>query len=487
MIQAGGTNLPAKDAKERGREASLSLFSRRFAAFFTERGLDPSCPALVAYSGGPDSTALLALLVRLGAGPLVACHVDHGIRAEAERRAEREIVTLTADMLGVPLLVADIRPGAVESRARRLGSGLEAAARWYRQRALGSRLRERGLGRLYLGHTADDSLESLLMGFLGGAGPAGLKGIPAVSGRLVRPLSGFGKKEILSWLEAEGLPYSTDSSNSDLSLRRNRVRGLLVPLLDREFAGWRKALESGAHRYRLDEELLSGLTEPIRFLASDDGSLVTQADTLLEAPPALAFRALVAAYARLDLERPERGRFAGGRVPSRMVLRALETIGKGRSYSAHGLELLRDSSQLRLRPALDFGGRDGYFVVIEEKDVGKGRELLPGLHLETDWDRATAPRGIIEGCFEFPVILRNRRPGDRLAQESGSKSVDELLAEWRVPLRLRDRVPVVQDRRGLVALLGSGFPGGRDRHRAASVPITPDARSLVIELKGERA
>jgi tRNA(Ile)-lysidine synthase len=409
--------------------------------------------------------------------------VDHGLRPEAERGAERELVTSQASRLGVALEIVEIGPGLVAGRAAKLGCGIEAAARWYRRRSLLARASEFGCERIYLGHNADDSLESSLMGMLGGAGSAGLRGILPVAGPFVRPLSGLRKDEILRYLEELHLPYSLDSTNRDLSIRRNRIRSLLVPLLDAEFQGWRSGLHTAAKKAAMDEEALGECALALLFSPGEGGGLEISRASFDAAPVGLRLRSLIDAYSRMDGLRDPMERFSGGRVSSRLALEALEALGRGKSHVARGLRLGYEGERLRLLPTLDFEGRDGYFVAIGEKDVGRVVALSAELRVTLRWENGRGPTGLLEGSFDFPIVVRSRRPGDTIALPSGMKSVDELLSEWRVPLVSRGRLPLVQDRRGLVAVLGSGFPGGKNRFRHGELP--PSAtRCLSIAVKG---
>ena len=383
----------------------------------------------------------------------------------------------------MPLEIVEIEPGLVADRAARLGCGIEAAARWYRRRSLLTRSGELGYERIYLGHNADDSLESSLMGMLGGAGSAGLRGILPVKGPFVRPLSVLRKDEILRYLEERRLAYSLDSTNRDLSIRRNRIRSLLVPLLDAEFAGWRSGLHSSATKAALEEEALEDCARGLLFSPSEGGGLEIGRASFDAAPAGLRLRSLIDAFSRMDGLRDPQERFSGGRVSSRMALEALDALGRGRSHIARGLRIAYEDDRLRLLPTLDFEGRDGYFVALGEKDVGRDVALSAELQVTLRWESGRGPRGLLEGSFDFPIIVRSRRPGDAIALPSGMKSVDELLSEWRVPQALRGRLPLVQDRRGLVAVLGSGYPGGKNRFRHGELPPSA-ARCLSIAVKG---
>ena len=147
----------------------LELFRRQIATL----GLAPG-PALVAVSGGPDSVALLDLLVQSHDAhglDLIVAHLDHGIHPESARVAEQ--VRALAESYQLPIHVGQLAlgPEAGETEAR--------AERYAWLETLRSRL---GAGVIFTAHHADDQVETVLMRVLGGSGPAGLAGMAAVHG-----------------------------------------------------------------------------------------------------------------------------------------------------------------------------------------------------------------------------------------------------------------------------------------------------------------
>lgn len=232
-------------------------------------------PALVvAFSGGPDSTALLAALVRWNGArhregllpfPLVAAHLDHGMdpgsaeRAEAAREIVREIESrLPAAGEGRPgeaiAWREDRRP--VPERARP-GESLEEAARRVRYAFLEEvrRAAEDDLGRgawVLTAHHRDDQAETVALRLLAGSGLRGLAGIaPRRDGaRLLRPLLTAPKRELLRFVASLSLDAVDDPTNRSRQALRNRVRRELLPALARQEArqGARREARQGARR-----------------------------------------------------------------------------------------------------------------------------------------------------------------------------------------------------------------------------------------------
>lgn len=203
----------------------------------------PEGPALVAVSGGPDSVALLDLLVR-GAEAhrleLIVAHFDHGIHPESAAVAVR--VREMAAALGLRFEGArgELGPEAGETAAR------EARYSFLRSLRL-----ELGAGSIFLAHHADDQTETVLMRVLAGSGSAGLAGMAPVSGPLVRPLLPFRRADLARYVGFRGLPVWLDPANDDSRHQRAWLRSEMLPLLRQRIPDVDAALiRSAAHARR---------------------------------------------------------------------------------------------------------------------------------------------------------------------------------------------------------------------------------------------
>jgi len=194
------------------------------------RALLPAYPRLrlcVAFSGGADSSALLAALAPLARRPLAvrALHIDHGLSPNASAWAAH--CRRIARSLGVPLTVCRVEV----VRAR--GASLEAAARAARYAAFAAALAPGEA--LLTAHHEDDQLETVLLQLLRGAGVAGLAAMPEVAacghGLLVRPLLRTPREQLVAWLRGAGIDWVEDESNAQLRLDRNYLRGRVLPPL----------------------------------------------------------------------------------------------------------------------------------------------------------------------------------------------------------------------------------------------------------------
>lgn len=196
--------------------------------------LPENAAVLVGFSGGADSVTLLSVLDILSSGAgdvppfsLYAVHVNHGIRGEEADRDEAFCEQFCAAR-NIPLYVRKVD---VPALAKRTGESEETCGRRVRYEVfdeLVDLLCEEGFEesevRIATAHTASDSAETMLFHLARGTGLSGLTGIPPVRKNIVRPLITCTREDVEEYCEEQGLTFMKDSTNTDRSLSRNRIR-----------------------------------------------------------------------------------------------------------------------------------------------------------------------------------------------------------------------------------------------------------------------
>jgi tRNA(Ile)-lysidine synthase len=422
---------------------------------------------LVAVSGGADSVALLHVLHALAPAfrlELHVLHVDHGLRADSARDAD--FVRTLATRLDVPCAVAAVTVPC--------GDSLEAQARAARYAALESCADRIGANRIAVGHTRDDQAETVLLRLLQGAGPRGLAGIPPRRGRLIRPLLGVGRSEIVAALQTVGLVWVEDPSNADVKFLRNRVRHELLPLLGSSYqTNIIDALDRTATRMRalvdgLDAQAETALAE-LGTWHADEVELSRPALSAL--PRDVAGNVLRLAAARL-----------GSRVPLRAwahrgLARALTATAPRRPFRLGGVTLEVSGARIRL-------ARSRRAPLETREVVVPGRTALPEIAATLEARVLSAenyqlPRDTYRAAFDAEgvrasLVVRRRRRGDRVvAFGGGERRVKSLFIGAKVPRWERDRVPIIEIRGEVIWITGI--------RRGATAPVTP-ATTRVLEL-----
>jgi tRNA(Ile)-lysidine synthase len=210
---------------------------------------------LIGVSGGRDSVALLEWLVNLGYKKLIVCHLNHRLRGRsslADARFAKKIALKYRSEF-------ELESANVSALAAKQKTSIETAAREARYRFFAGTARRRKCKTIFLGHHADDLVETFLINLFRGTGSAGLASMREVSTRsigdveltIVRPLLGVWRKEIDIYVRERRIRFREDESNKNLHPLRNRIRHRIIPYLEKILgrnirpAIWRAAAIAG--------------------------------------------------------------------------------------------------------------------------------------------------------------------------------------------------------------------------------------------------
>jgi len=371
-------------------------------------------PVLVMLSGGRDSVCLLDLAVRIS-GTASALHVNYGLRAEAGE--DEAHCRALCEGLGVALEVH--RPPAAPA------GNLQA---WARDQRYGAAARAalHGGADIAAGHTASDQVETVLYRLAASPGRRALLGMPAREGRLVRPLLGVTREQTAAHCRARGLRWREDASNDDPVYARNRIRHRLMPVL----RALHPAAEANVLRtldmLRDEAAVLDGLVESALREAGWRGR---------GGASAAALEALPGALRRLALQRMADAAFgAGAPAVDERALRGAD-LGRGlRSEVAAGV------LSFAVGRAVPPGEPAAVRLEIPGSVSFAGGEVSGRLG-EFDIADGTLDAEALGAAVE----VRAWRDGDRMRPLGlgGSKSLQDLFTDRRVPRERRHRVPVV--------------------------------------------
>ena len=377
--------------------------------------LAPGEPVLVLLSGGRDSVCLLDLALRLGCD-VAALHVDHGLRPDSAEDAAF-CADLCAD-LSVELTVR--HAGAFD------GGNVQAWARERRYSAASELAQPRGAA-IATGHTATDQVETVLYRLAASPGRRALLGIPARTGAVVRPLLEVTREETAAYCAERGLPWREDPSNASDAYARNRVRADLLPVL--------RSLHPAA-----EANVLRTLA-----LLRDEAAVLDAAVDLALTDEQAALAALPPALARLCLQRLADGA-ADGAAPA-VGSRAPELLALGGGQGSAALDLGEG-----LRAVAEYG-RLRFERAGAESQAAAARLELPGrasfaggeLSCEVGPDLAIGDGTLDLDALAAPLEVRPWRPGDRMRPLGlgGSRSLQDLFTDRKVPRARRARTPVV--------------------------------------------
>jgi tRNA(Ile)-lysidine synthase len=362
-------------------------------------------PLLVLLSGGGDSVCLLDVSLRLEAR-VSALHVNYGLRPGADE--DEEFVRELCRGRGVTLHMERVELGEggnLQERARdaryALAEGLAAAD-------------------YAAAHTASDQAETVLYRLAVSPGSRALHGMAPRRGRLVRPLLAVTREEVRGYLGARGLYWREDPSNADRRFARARVRHELLDALRAIGPAAERTIAETARQLREEAEVLDAAVSAA--LEELGGGPAVSLPALREQPPAV--RRLV--LRRLAGDRP---------VPDSIL--DLDDRGTKSIDLGDGLRAVAEYGTVR-------------FARAREEAVPDPVELaVPGRVRFGDWEVEASLRGpgdVSVSGLGPAATVRAWREGDRMrpAGLGGTKTLQDLFTDRKVPRALRRTLPVVE-------------------------------------------
>ena len=414
-------------------------------------------PALVAWSGGLDSTALLHLLAQDAdqrARGLRALHVHHGLHPDADAWAAH--CEALAHAWSVPLTVVRV------DVQRDSGLGLEAAARQSRRAAFAAALREGES--LALAQHRDDQAETFLMRALRASGPDGLAAMRPWrafgKGWMWRPLLDTPRAALQAYAEHHGLQWIEDPSNADPGFDRNFLRLHVLPLLRERWPHADAALSRSAQLAAESSDILGERDAAILASVREEagtGLSVAALRLLSSARRARLFR-----YWAGHLGWPPLPAEGIARIESDLLAPGDEAYDRLPGFAWHGVAIRR--------------WRDALYAIDGDHDLPKDWSC--------DWDGSAPlvlPNGDtlgLSGVARFPTPLRAhaRQGGERiLLPERGPQhhSLKHVLQELEIAPWHRARMPLLSAADG--TLLAAG-----DRIRSAGFDLWMQAHDAAL-------
>ena len=426
---------------------------------------------LVGLSGGPDSVVLTHVLFELTTKlgiELIAAHLHHGLRAEADD--DEAFCHELADALHLPFVAGRID---VASRAKTAGRSIEDEARRARYAFLSEQAAHHVCDRIAVGHTMDDQAETFMMRLARGSGVRGLSSVyPVVkkeNADIIRPLIDVRRHEILAYLEERGLSYREDASNLDRRFTRNRLRHDVLPYVADELnPKLVETLARSAEILRDEEDFMEARARKAFINAATAAVAIGNGISLSVSALDALHPALRRRLTRLAVEHVngDTANLTSGHVAD--VLGLLEDGKSGREVHLPGLTAERSFDELifttRATPATrgrkqctNVYNKYDYRLPIPAKlHITECRGLLTAHLVEsvragdklgaaagTAVDIGIEGRGIEDGLGELRV--RSPRPSDRFRPlgAPGSKPLARYLMERKVVKGDRRHVPLV--------------------------------------------
>lgn len=388
----------------------------------------------VGVSGGIDSMCLLHFLNANKQAldiDVVAIHVNHGIREEAE--AESRFVLQKCKEMGVRTYKFSIDAPKL---AKERSLSLESAAREGRYGVFEALVKKDIVDKIALAHHQSDQAETILMHIFRGSGLAGARGMEPIRDKIyIRPMLPVSKEEIAEYAAINNIEYVEDSSNKDNSYSRNFIRNVVMKKVLEKWPNAIEAINNFAKAVCDDDDYIKSRLDTNSLLVDDK---VVQM-------PCSYFSSSSSVY-------------------SRIVFKVLDLIGARKDIERKHIEMIKD---------LAFAENGKKIKLPNDVVVSKEYDFLT--FVNTFVEKPTLSKPLEIGDFEaknFGRVVINRistkrpREGGALYFDhrkvpkdarwryredgdvfekfgGGTKKLKSFLIDRKIPVRVRDYIPVL--------------------------------------------
>ncbi len=402
-------------------------------------------------SGGVDSIVLFHLLVtkyKESYKELVVFHINHGLREQSYEEAE--FVENFVKNYNVKFYKKELN---MNELARDSHTSEEMLARKLRYEAFEEMSSLEGGVKLITAHHKNDQVENILMRLLSGRSMDYNLMIEEQTtiGELevYRPLLSVLKAELEQYADENNLKYYVDSTNFDTDYTRNNIRHNIVPLLkDVNAASFDNLINFSSYYQNVNTELrnkvLENKADYVIFEA--EGKVALNKEKLLKNTKEeiyfLLRDILANNFSIFDVK--QRALFA--------IIEDLKSRNNNKSYDLkNNLKIISEYNSIYIHKIEKKCYNDRIELIIDEVDINKVYTFHQSNFLITTTNNSSEVGFNKE---DLPLVVTTKRDGDRIQRGKVSKKLSRLFIDEKIPKELRDKLPVIRNKDGVLGVLG---------------------------------
>lgn len=390
----------------------------------------------VALSGGKDSVALLysLLSVKDKLGIIVkAVNIEHGIRGATSKRDSMFVADL-CQKLSVPLKTYQLD---CVKFSEENGYGIEEGARIARYDCFKSAIGEGFCDKVATAHHLSDSVETLLFNLFRGASLSGMTGIKSErnNGKIIRPFADTPKSEIEKYVADNGLPFVDDETNFESVYSRNYIRNEIMPVVSARFPEAEKSIGRFLKIAESENDFLEELAK--KSLTRDGNAYVISIDT----PDCIFARSVVLAMKSLGIAKD----YVKLHVDAVLSLKNL--VNGSKISLPRNVYAAREYDKIAIYKAVKSDGNFEKPFALGYIDGAIGKLSFGEINeKEKNVNELKYSRSLVFDLNKLPknAVIRYKRSGDYFKKFGGGrKKLNDYFTDKKIPLRLRDSIPLV--------------------------------------------
>lgn len=414
----------------------------------------------IAVSGGADSVSLLFALKNLSDCGFIlkVITVNHNLREKNETEGDASFVEKLCKENNIFCKRYDIEKGKIFDLSERKKSGIEDAARKLRYECFEDFIKSEKIDYLALAHNKNDLVETIMMRIFQASNLSGLKGIPLIRDKFIRPLITVSRDEIESYLKSINQTYRTDSTNLDNNFLRNKFRNQIIPFLKEHLDSVEDSILTLSKKLSVDNDVIENLLEKslqeIEWKKEDESvpKISFNLNKFNQLELGIKIRVLYKSIEQL---------IAKKRISYNFIRELIDLLlRKNEDFDLinNGLFFSKKKNFVYILKNTKLATEKVFFVIIEEDGtfyVGDKRFSVSSLNGSK---KISCEDKILQiDNITYPFVFRSRQSGDFIKTANDSqKSVSKVLEDWKC-MSYKDDVPIIHkldDKNHIVCIWG---------------------------------
>lgn len=373
--------------------------------------LDKKKKYLLACSYGPDSMALFKMLLLEGYQFSVA-HVNYHLRQESD--LEMDSLSRYCKDNKIELFILNV--------SEKINKNIEERCREIRYQFFADIiLKHQEIDSVLVAHHQDDLIETYLLQKKRKIIPSyyGLKTETRIFGiDIIRPLLNYKKSDLMEFCEENDVNYSVDITNLGDHFSRNIIRHQIVEKMDDE------------QRKKMLEEIQIENQKLLSYYASANKLVNLSNKDLLKLNPVVF---------RIYINKLAKEVFPNIEISSKVAnqIRNVLSSSKPNVMTPINRDVVFYKEYETCFFDLDIN-ENGYFYILEKP------QILDTPYFYLDFTSNSDNRNVNEQSY--PIIIRNAHLEDLVPINNYLVKVRRLFIDWKMPLSLRKRWPIILDK-----------------------------------------
>ncbi len=413
---------------------------KKLLLFFKSNNVANKANFLVAISGGVDSVVLSYLLKEAKINFTLA-HCNFNLRGK-ESDKDQAFVENLANTFGVKIHTVSFE---TEKIAKSKRESIQMAARDLRYHWFEELRKEFSYDYILTAHHKGDVAETVLFNLTKGTGVEGLHGIKPVVGHLVRPLLFATRTQITEYATSRELAWREDSSNKLVKYSRNKIRHLVLPVLEKINPKAQESIYNASQRVAEAERFLKHALEQILplLIKKNKENVLIDLKTLINTPGYT--------YVLHQILKP----FGFTYLQTQAIIPSIHGLSGKLFYSASHVVNL-DRSNLIVSP---LNQEKITYTLSESQNNLKTSDLeIVCKTIDNECYTIESTHKIValdKDKLKFPLELRHWNQGDVFYPlgMKGKKKLSDFMIDAKIPVNLKSKLWVLVSKNEIVAIL----------------------------------